>query len=134
MADYAIKVLFPGLTADNKIYVEGEIELDPGPDLIELTKSKEVRRHLDSNRTIKLSKFIKRPELEEEFIPEEFDDADLVKRVPMAVIEEAPEDGLDEKKRPELINLAADLGAKKPFARTLKKPDLVKLVRLLRTF
>ena len=134
MADYAIKVLFPGLTADNKIYVEGEIELDPGPDLIKLTKSKEVRRHLDSNRTIKLSKFIKRPELEEEFIPEEFDDADLVKRVPMAVIEEAPEDGLDEKKRPELINLAADLGAKKPFARTLKKPDLVKLVRLLRTF
>ena len=134
MADYAIKVLFPGLTADNKIYVEGEIELDPGPDLIELTKSKEVRRHLDSNRTIKLSKFIKRPELEEEFIPEEFDDADLVKRVPVAVIEEAPEDGLDEKKRPELINLAADLGAKKPFARTLKKPDLVKLVRLLRTF
>jgi hypothetical protein len=134
MADYAIKVLFPGLTADNKIYVEGEIELNPGPDLIELTKSKEVRRHRDSNRTIKLSKFIKRPELEEDFIPEEFDDENLVKRVPMAVIEEVPEDGLDEKKRPELINLAADLGAKKPFARTLKKPDLVKLVRLLRTF
>ena len=134
MADYAIKVLFPGLTADNKIYVEGEIELNPGPDLIELTKSKEIRRHRDSNRTIKLSKFIKRPELEEDFIPEEFDDENLVKRVPMAVIKEVPEDGLDEKKRPELINLAADLGAKKPFARTLKKPDLVKLVRLLRTF
>ena len=134
MADYAIKILFPGLTADNKIYTEEEIELDPGPDLIELTKSKEIRRHHDSNRTIKLSKFIKRPEAEEEFIPEEFDDIDLVKRVPVALIKEAPEDGLDEKKRADLINLSANLGAKKPFARTLKKPDLVKLVRLLRTF
>ena len=132
MADYAIKVMFPGLTADNKIYTEGETEVDPGPDLIELAKSKEIRRHSDSGRKIKLAKFVKKPQEEDEYIPEEFEDG-KIKRVP--VMEELlPEDGLDEKKRSELIDLSADLGAKKPFARTLNKPNLVKLVRLLRTF
>jgi hypothetical protein len=133
MADYAVKVMFPGLTADNKIYVEGDIELSPGPDLIVLAKSKEVRRHSDTNRMLRLAKFIKKPEVEDDFVPEEFDDEPVIKRVPVFE-EEAPEDGLDAKSRSDLIELAANLGAKKPFARTLKKPDLVKLVRLLRTF
>jgi hypothetical protein len=132
MADYAIKVMFPGLTADNKIYTEGEVEVSPGPDLVELARSKEIRRHGDSGRKIKLAKFVKKPQEDDEYVPEEFDDG-RVKRVP--VMEElVPEDGLDEKKRSELVNLSADLGAKKPFARTLNKPNLVKLVRLLRTF
>jgi hypothetical protein len=133
MADYAVKIMFPGLTADGKIYVEGSTELDPGPDLIGLAKSKEIRRHSDSNRNLRIAKFIKKPEEEEDFIPEEFEEQ--VKRVPVAVaVEEVPEDGLDEKKRSELIDLVANLGAKKPFARTLNKPNLVKLVRVLRTF
>jgi hypothetical protein len=134
MADYAIKVMFPGLTADDKIYVEGSIELNPGPSLIGFAKSKETRRHGDSGRVLRLAKFIKRPELEEEFVPDEFDDFDEpIKRVPV-VEDEVPEDGLDEKKRSELVDLVANLGAKKPFARTLNKPNLVKLVRVLRTF
>jgi len=133
MADYAVKVMFPGLTADNKIYIEGDIELSPGPDLIALAKGKEVRRHADTNRMLRLAKFIKKPDIEEDFIPEEFDDEKPIKRVPV-IEEEVPEDGLDAKSRSDLIELAANLGAKKPFARTLKKPDLVKLVRLLRTF
>jgi hypothetical protein len=128
MADYAVKILFPGLTADNKIYMEGEMEQSPGPDLIELTKSKEIRRHGDTGRNLRLAKFVRKAE--EEFIPDEFDD---IRRVPV-MKELPPEDGLDEKKRSELIELASNLGAKKPFARNLKKPDLVKLVRLLRTF
>jgi hypothetical protein len=131
MADYAVKIMFPGLTADDKIYMEGEEEQSPGPDLIELTKSKEIRRHGDSGRNLRLAKFIRKAE-EEEFVPDEFEDGEI-RRVPV-MKELPPEDGLDEKKRPELIDLASDLGSKKPFARTLNKPNLVKLVRLLRTF
>ena len=129
MADYAVKILFPGLTADNKIYMESEIEQSPGPDLVELVKSKEVRRHGDTGRKLRLAKFVRKAE--EEFIPEEFNEE--VKQVPV-VKELPPKDGLDEEKRSYLIDLASNLGAKKPLAKTLNKANLVKLVRLLRAF
>ena len=133
MADYAIKVTFPSLTADGKIYVQGELEMSPGPELIKLAKSKEVRRHRDSNAEYRLAIFTKKPDDEEDFIPEEMRDEATIKRVPVYVEPEEPEDGLDEKHRDDLISLASDLGSKKPYARTLSKPNLIKLVRFLRT-
>jgi hypothetical protein len=133
MATKAVRILFPGLTHGGKMYNIGDIEPNPDNYLLEAAHEKTKQLHRDSGKYKRLCKFVSLGAEVSDF--DEFEDEAIegeIERTPVFV-DGGYDDDLDEKKRPELVLLVSSLGFQKAAAKSLKKPQLVNLIRFLRT-
>lgn len=111
-----IMILFPGLTHAGKLYDYGDIEKEPDDFLVEAAISKEKMFHRDSNKMVRMCKFVSGDE-----------------RVPETDVEiENETDELEQMMGPELELLAISLGLQKKKCKDLKKKQLRKAIRFLR--
>ena len=134
MAKKYVKVLYPGLTHGGKVYGIGEIEENPDNFLLDLAKSGEKRFHSDSGREIRMAKLIRSELVLEDYEDDDNnDEAPKIVRTPVFVDDTEPEDGLRQRKKVELVVLAANLGYKKDSAKKLEPEQLISLIRFLRT-
>lgn len=115
----SIMILFPGLTHAGKLYDYGEIEKNPDSFLLEAATEKTMMFHRDSNKNLRICKFVNLDKKVPETDVEIDDDGEVI-------------DDLTEMMRPELLTLASSLGLQKKKAVDLDKDQLKRIVRFLR--
>jgi len=128
-----VKFMFPGpITHAGTSYQYGDIEENPDSYLLEIAAEKTKQFHRDTaqwSRVCKLVTINKGGDEDEE----EYDEDELVERTPY---KEGGFDGYDDletKRKPELSIMAKSLGMQRAACKTLKKDQLVKTIRFLRT-
>lgn len=124
----SVRILFPSLTHNGKIYDYGEVESEPTPWLVEAAKKKLKMFHRDSNKEVRVAKFVESddeasldPEETEEKLPRVFTLNDLVS-----------DEDLEDKMKPELSELASSLGLKDKLVKKYEKDQLKKFITFMR--
>ena len=142
--EFAVQILFPGLTTGGEMYNEGEVVRNPSEYLVELARTKKRQFHRDSGKEMQIAKFVrieKEDIKEEEFVPKQFRKGngkkEAVVRSPVVKVEEKEEDSafddLKDLGRTELIRLADSLGMKPSFLKTANNDVLIRIIIFLRT-
>lgn len=112
----SVMILFPGLTHAGKLYDYGDIEKDPDDFLLSAANSKETMFHRDSNKQVRMCKFV---------------GSDT--RVPETDVEiDDVLDDLEDMMGPELELLAISSGLQKKKTKELDKNQLKKVIRFFR--
>lgn len=126
----SVRILFPDLTHKGKVYGVGEIEPEPTSFLIDAAKTKEKMFHRDSNRYIRICRFVSKEE-EDVF---EFDEEEYKPSKKPVVNEDKVEmDDLNEKGLSELKALAMSMGLKRSVAKNVKSRESLRtIIRVLR--
>lgn len=139
MAVKAVQILFPGLTANGKVYNRGEIEPEPNQFLIDAANKKLKQFHRDSNRSYLLAKFVDLEDEEDIELEENQDPIEPKKKKKKNVESEKidPDNILIDldlalKKAHELKLMAIKLGMKKTAVLEMGLLQLQKLVTFLR--
>jgi hypothetical protein len=127
-----VKIMFPGLTHGGKLYDFGDIEETPDKWLIDAAKNKTRLFHKDSNKELRIAKFINiNDDYEQLDVDDDEDDDVAAPRRPaykMIVMDPDLEDLMNR----ELRTIANKMGLKAEVSKNFGKDKLQKFITLMR--